>query len=175
MIAYARAPQCLRSTILQYFGDPAARDHCGTCSVCVPHGPLGAGDLTLVRKILSGVIRSGERYGRRRIAAMLLGDTDDLPPVLASLSVAGSLGDCDAAAVHDWIEAATTGGLLTASPDKYRVLSLTPLGRDVLTGKVTAVRLPVPDLNPWARNDPYDPRDDLPFAHWLHRRRRRRW
>jgi ATP-dependent DNA helicase RecQ len=175
MIAFARSQQCLRATILQYYGDPDAKDRCGACSVCVPHGPLSPADLTLVRKILSGVVRSGERYGRRRIAAMLLGDTDDLPPVLASLSVAGSLGDCDAAAVHDWIDSATTGGLLAASPDKYRVLSVTRLGRDVLTGRVTAVRLPVPDLNPWARDDPYDPRDDLPFAHWLHRRRRRRW
>ncbi len=34
---------------------------------------LGAGDLDLVRTILSGIADAGERYGRRRIVAMLVG------------------------------------------------------------------------------------------------------
>ena len=44
----------------------------------------------LVRKILSGIARAGERYGRHRIVAMLLGDTGDLPPALTRLSTTGA-------------------------------------------------------------------------------------
>jgi ATP-dependent DNA helicase RecQ len=41
MVAYARTRECLRSTILRYFGDPAAHDTCAACSVCVPAGRSG--------------------------------------------------------------------------------------------------------------------------------------
>jgi ATP-dependent DNA helicase RecQ len=34
MVEYANAWQCLRTTILRYFGDPAATEGCSSCSVC---------------------------------------------------------------------------------------------------------------------------------------------
>lgn len=34
MIAYAETGECLRATILRYFGDPAVRDPCGACGNC---------------------------------------------------------------------------------------------------------------------------------------------
>ncbi len=34
MIAYAQTSECLRATILRYFGDPAVRDPCGSCGNC---------------------------------------------------------------------------------------------------------------------------------------------
>ena len=45
-----------------------------------------------MRKILSGVARAGERYGRRKIAAMLIGELEDLPEPLT-----GSVHDGDPA------------------------------------------------------------------------------
>jgi ATP-dependent DNA helicase RecQ len=36
MIAYAETSRCLRATILDYFGDPAVREHCGACDNCRP-------------------------------------------------------------------------------------------------------------------------------------------
>jgi ATP-dependent DNA helicase RecQ len=35
MVAYASTGDCLRATILRYFGDPAVRDPCGSCGNCV--------------------------------------------------------------------------------------------------------------------------------------------
>jgi ATP-dependent DNA helicase RecQ len=35
MIAYAQTSDCLRATILRYFGDPGVRDPCGSCGNCV--------------------------------------------------------------------------------------------------------------------------------------------
>ena len=34
MIAYAETQECLRATILRYFGDPAVRERCGACGNC---------------------------------------------------------------------------------------------------------------------------------------------
>ena len=36
MVAYAESRDCLRATILRYFGDPAARERCTACGNCRP-------------------------------------------------------------------------------------------------------------------------------------------
>src|SRR5215831_17327437 len=75
MVSYADSTSCLRATILRYFGDPAAHEPCGACSHCGRRAPLTEDARLLVRKILSGIARAGERYGRRKIVAMLVGQT----------------------------------------------------------------------------------------------------
>ena len=135
MIAYADTSECLRRTILGYFGDPAVRVPCGTCGNCRPDA-LDAHDSELLRKLLSGVARSGERYGRRKIVAMLVGDTSDLPPGLAGLSTAGLLRHEQPAMLERWIDAAVDGGLIAVSPGQYRTLGLTARGREVMTGRL---------------------------------------
>jgi ATP-dependent DNA helicase RecQ len=40
MVAYADATTCLRATILQYFGDTAACEWCGSCSICRRRVPV---------------------------------------------------------------------------------------------------------------------------------------
>jgi ATP-dependent DNA helicase RecQ len=142
MVAYAETTRCLRATILRYFGDPAAREPCGACGNCRTPGVLDVRDREVVRRILSGIARAGERYGRRRIAAMLHGDLDELPAGLTRLSTTGLLRHERPEAIALWIDAAVGGGLITVSGDKYRTLGLTPLGRDVMAGRVEEVRLP---------------------------------
>ena len=63
----------------------------------------------LVRKILSGIARAGERYGRNRIVAMLIGDTSDLPPALSRLSTTGLLR-------HETGPACTAGSTRASPP-----------------------------------------------------------
>jgi ATP-dependent DNA helicase RecQ len=141
MVAYAEATRCLRATILRYFGDPAAREPCGSCSRCDPRTPIGAADYEVVRTILSAIARTGERYGRRRVTAMLVGDLDDLPAWLRRLPTSGALASEGAATVAAWIDALCASGLLRTSTDQYRTLSLTPSGRDVMLGKVQCLRM----------------------------------
>jgi ATP-dependent DNA helicase RecQ len=144
IVAYADTVNCLRWTILQYFGDPAATALCGSCSTCARLKPIDDDDCLLVRKILSGVARAGERYGRRRIAAMLVGQLEDLPEPLTHLSTTGLLRDEPLVTIERWIDAIGAAGLLRSSDDKYRTLSLTTLGREVMTGRVRDVLIATP-------------------------------
>ena len=146
MVAYADATGCLRATILRYFGDPEAREPCGACGNCDRRTRLGAADLDLVRTILSGIAEAGERYGRRKIVAMLVGDVEDLPAPLAAGAASGVLRGERPRTLEHWIDAACGAGLIRMSDDKYRTLSLTPLGRDVMDGRSgdVSVAPPVP-------------------------------
>jgi ATP-dependent DNA helicase RecQ len=148
MVAYADAASCLRATILRYFGDAAATEPCASCSNCERLQPIGDEERLLVRKVLSGVARGGERYGRRRIAAMLVGQLEDLPDSLMRLSTTGILREMTVASVEKWLDAATAAGLLRASDDQYRTLSLSALGRDVMTGRAHHVLFAAPREKP---------------------------
>jgi ATP-dependent DNA helicase RecQ len=144
MVAYAETHECLRATILRYFGDLAVAEPCAACGNCLPSGRLDAYDLGIVRRILEGIRAAGERYGKRRISAMLIGEAGELPPNLARLSSAGTLRLEKEETVEQWIDAMVTAGLLVRSPDQYRTLSLTPLGHDVMRGCVTRVDMAPP-------------------------------
>ncbi len=147
MIAYADTAACLRSDILRYFGDAAARERCDACGNCRP-GAIDQYERECVRKILSGIARAGERYGRYRIVAMLVGDTGALPAALTGLSTTGSLRDETSDAVRGWIDASIAAGLIVVSNDQYRTLSLTDRGRDAMQGRLQdlGIRRPPADL-----------------------------
>jgi superfamily II DNA helicase RecQ len=131
MIEYADTPACLRATILQYFGDAAAHERCDACGNCRP-GAIDAYEHELVRKILSGIARAGERCGRYRIVAMLLGAAGDLPPALVNLSTTGVLRHETSDAIRGWIDASIAAELIAVSKDQYRTLSLTDRGRETM-------------------------------------------
>lgn len=143
MIGYAETGSCLRAAILRYFGDPAVREPCGSCSNCEPNA-VDRHDLETVRKILAGIARAGERYGRRRIVAMLMGDASELPSGLAGLSTVGLLKHEQADTIEAWIDATVAAGLVVVSPDKYRTLALTTPGREVMSGRARQVRIASP-------------------------------
>jgi ATP-dependent DNA helicase RecQ len=167
MIDYADTGSCLRATILRYFGDAAAREPCTACGNCRPDS-LDGYERELVRKILAGIARAGERYGRHRVAAMLLGSAEDLPPALIRLSTFGLLRGETADTVGGWIRASISAGLVVVSDDQYRTLSLTDRGREFMYGRLTdpVIRRPSRIAN-WSRlrryrdDDVYELREDL--------------
>ncbi|HEY2796777.1 MAG TPA: ATP-dependent DNA helicase RecQ [Thermoanaerobaculia bacterium] len=148
MIAYADSSGCYRATILGYFGERGAPPACGFCGVCARRSEVSPEDLLRLRKILSGVARGGERWGKRKVVAMLTGDLDGLPDSLTRLSTTGILAADGAGTVGDWIDAAQGGGLLAASDDAYRTLSLTRAGRDVMAGRTPTIALTLPQPPP---------------------------
>jgi len=140
MVAYATAVTCLRATILRYFGDPAAKEPCGACSNCHRRVVLNRGELEFVRTILSGIARCGERFGRRKVAAMLVGQVVDLPDALRKPSTTGLLSGERPQDIEPWIDAArprtpaellSVAGVGPATVQKYgpAILALTAAGR----------------------------------------------
>ncbi len=144
MVAYADSSACYRATILGYFGERGAPSACGFCGNCARRRALSDDDLLRLRKILSGVARGGERWGKRKIVAMLTGEIEGLPDSLTRLSTTGILAGDSPRTVGDWIDAAQGGGLLAATDDAYRTLSLTAAGRDVMAGRTPGVALTLP-------------------------------
>jgi ATP-dependent DNA helicase RecQ len=157
MVDYADTTACLRAAILRYFDDPAVCEPCGSCGNCRP-GAIDAYERELVRKILAGIARAGEHYGRHRIIGMLLGESRDLPPALAKLSTCGLLKHETSDALHAWLDAAIAARLVAVSKDQYRALSLTPEGRDVMRGRRPEIRIvrPAPLPGPASFDDDFD-------------------
>lgn len=148
MIEWADGGGCLRARLLRYFGEEDVADPCGDCGGCASLRLLDADDLLRVRKLLSGVARGGNRWGRKKIVAMLRGEIAGLPESLACLSTTGILASESEKGLGRLLDAALGGGLLAATDDSYRTLSLTPLGRDVMSGRATEVLLPLPTEAP---------------------------
>jgi len=135
MIEYADSSVCLRAGILRYFGDAAAGERCDACGNCRP-GAIDRYERECVQTILTGIARAGERYGRYRIVAMLVGDTGSLPPALTGLSTTGALRHESSDAIRGWLDASIAAGLVAVSTDQYRTLSLTDRGRDAMSGRL---------------------------------------
>jgi ATP-dependent DNA helicase RecQ len=175
MVEYADTCACLRATILRYFGDPDVREPCGACANCCPDA-LDGYERELVRRILAGIARAGERYGRNRIVAMLVGDTSDLPEPLTRLSTTGLLRHESADALHDWISACVRASLVRVSNDRFRTLSLSTEGRQAMRGHLPMLKVPRPmplrPLRLWSSNVDDDGEDDLHLLrrHLLSRR-----
>jgi ATP-dependent DNA helicase RecQ len=131
MVAYADTSACLRATILRYFGESPASDTCASCNRCRP-GALDGYERDVVRKVLAGIARAGERYGRHRIVSMLVGETHDLAAPLTHLSTTGVLRHEPRTAVDAWIRAAIDAGLVEVSKDRYHTLALTSIGREFM-------------------------------------------
>jgi ATP-dependent DNA helicase RecQ len=145
MIAYADSTGCLRAALLGYFGEADVAPRCGNCGNCARRRALGPDEILFLRKILSGVARAGERFGARKVTAMLVGNLDSLPDALKSLSTTGLLASEEPKKIGRWIDAAVGAGLLQTSDDVYRTLSLTKSGRDVMAGRSSDADLTLPE------------------------------
>ena len=71
MIAYCKTKGCLRAYMLRYFGD-TADDRCEKCSNCLTS--FKTVDVTVdTQKILSCIVRTGQRFGAQTICDVLRG------------------------------------------------------------------------------------------------------
>jgi ATP-dependent DNA helicase RecQ len=138
MYSYCTEGVCRRKAILGYFGQSLDKSECGACDICL--GDVDSIDDALVtaQKILSCVLRLGQRFGGAYTAMVLTASRDQriLENGHDNLTTYGLLRDHDSRAVHDWIEQLTGQGFLEKTGD-YNVLSVTMEGRRVLKGEIT--------------------------------------
>ena len=133
MVDYGRLQSCRRKYLLSYFGDTMADDACGNCDVCLAgRRPV---DVTVVaQKLLSAVIRTGERFGIAHINDVLLGSGKQRVKELGhdKLSVYGIVDDYDRNGLRDVANGLVERSLLSREDGQYPTISVTAAGREWL-------------------------------------------
>ena len=72
VVEFCQLQSCRRQFILRYFGEAWEQDNCGGCDFCLV--PREEFDATIIaQKILSAVIRTGERFGITHVCSVLRG------------------------------------------------------------------------------------------------------
>ncbi len=140
MVDYGRLQSCRRKYLLAYFGDtmPSAEAGCGNCDACLAE--RRSVDVTVVaQKLLSAVIRTGERFGIAHINDVLLGSGKQRIKELGhdKLSVFGIVGDYDRNGLRDVANGLVERGLLARADGQYPTVSVTPMGREWLQSRQT--------------------------------------
>ncbi len=138
MYGYCTGGVCRHRAILRYFGQAFAKDNCAACDMCL--GELGCIDdaLETAQKILSCIVRLGQRFGAGYTAAVLTGSDEKriLENKHDELSTYGLLSAYSKRTVRDWIEQ-LEGQAYIEKVGEYKVLNVTERGWHVLRGKAT--------------------------------------
>jgi ATP-dependent DNA helicase RecQ len=134
MERYATAVGCRHRLLSEYFGDRYAKDDCSACDFCLNEMESAEAPVTLARKILSCVVRVGQRFGAMHVTSVLRGHASE--QVVArghdTLSTFGLLPQATVAEVRGYIDQLAGLGLLQQSDDPYPVLMLTARGVELL-------------------------------------------
>ena len=144
MVEFAQVPSCRRRFILEYFGERWPEENCGACDVCLES--RDEFDATeIVQKILSAVVRTGERFGASHIIQVLSGSREKRILELGHdrLSVYGISKDFGRPELREIIGHLQARGLLVRNEGEYPTLAVTAGGRQFLQGR-QVVSLPLP-------------------------------
>lgn len=145
MTAYAEARTCRRAALLEWFGERYVPDSANgpCCDVC-DRPPAAENDVTVpAQKLLSCVLRTGERYGLAYVVDVLTGSRqkrilENNHHKLSTWGIGSEYGK------DDWFELGRVlveEGYLSKSED-YGVLGLTHEAKSALTNRET-ISLPV--------------------------------
>lgn len=137
MTFYCTTNDCLRGFILKYFGEKP-KNYCGKCANCLTQ--YETIDATVpAQKILSCVIRAGQRYGRRMIADILLGRQNERLTYLGldKLTTYGIMKDTSQKALHDIMTCLEEEGYLFTTGGEYPILKVAPSCTALLKGETT--------------------------------------
>jgi len=161
MVDYGRAG-CLRRHLLEYFGETAPWERCGTCDGCRQGRPmvgqarpLEPDDELVVRKLLACVARMGDPSSRTMIARVAAGHPDNDLRFLKydRLSTFGILAGWTEREVERLVEALSDAGALEAryvqrvmsgAERSYRTYALSDLGRRVMKQEEAGFRMIFP-------------------------------
>ena len=74
LVALCEAPRCRRQTLLAYFGETT--EPCGNCDLCID-GVVSFDGTIEAQKVLSAIVRTGERFGTEHLISILIGEETD--------------------------------------------------------------------------------------------------
>ena len=133
---YARGAVCRHRALVSYFGEDYTKPNCSACDLCLGDVEEVADATVVAQKILSCVVRVGERFGAGHVIAVLRGENTDRIRSLGHdrLSTYGLLAAHRDSELRDWIYQLIGQGVLAQEGDKYPILRLTDASRPILRG-----------------------------------------
>jgi len=138
MERYCISTDCRHRALVEHFGQSYDRENCEACDVCLNGQEYVADALIVAQKILSCVVRVRESFGAEYVALVLAGSRDQriIDNRHDQLSTYNLLKEHGKSAIRDWIEQLCAQDYL-AREGEYRILKVTPTGREVLRGATT--------------------------------------
>ncbi|MGF1623934.1 MAG: DNA helicase RecQ [Alphaproteobacteria bacterium] len=134
LIAYCESPTCRRQGLLAYFGEESGP--CGNCDVCLDPLPMTDGTQE-AQKILSAVIRTGQRYGAVHVTDVLTGAVTDKVAAAGHdrLPTFGVGAERPKQHWHSLIRQMVAAGLLRLDIQGYGGLAATEAGQALVHGE----------------------------------------
>ena len=135
MTYYCTTTDCLRAHMLRYFGEQIP-NFCGNCSNCNANSKEI--DITVeAQKIMSCIIRAGERFGMLTIIDILRGSKNEKirNSHLDTLTTYGIMESVPKEYIRQVIEFLLVQSYIQATTDGYQVLKIQPKAYAVLRGQ----------------------------------------
>ena len=146
IIEYCEQAECRRKFVLNYFGEeyvfPDDENNnknkigCGACDICLqPRVKFDATEIT--QKILSGVIKTGNRFGKKYVVDILRGKSTEqiIHNQHETISVFGIVDNFTDEEMKNIIRSLLTLNFLQVTEGKYPTLSITSKGIKFLKEK----------------------------------------
>ncbi|TCT15483.1 RecQ-like ATP-dependent DNA helicase [Natranaerovirga pectinivora] len=138
MVDYCNTEGCLRTYILNYFGDKVLNTICNNCSSC--NNEVEEQDITIeAQKIMSCIKRMNERFGTAMVANVLKGSKNSKVTSLGfhTLPTYGIMKEYKIESIKEIIGYLIAENIVFQSGDKYPTLALGQSAYDVLKGHKT--------------------------------------
>ncbi len=133
MVDYCELATCRRHYLLLYFGEDFQQEKCDGCDICL--SPKEVFDATIIsQKIMSAVIRTGQRFGMNYIIDVLVGAKNKkiLERDHHELSVYGIVDDFSKEDLGRIVGQLVLKKLIVKSGDEYPILQLSNRGHEFL-------------------------------------------
>lgn len=145
MARFCGAAVCRHRWIVEHFGQEFDKPSCGACDVCLGEVRTAPDSTTVARKLLSAVVRTGQRYGAGYLADVVRGaDTEEVRRRgHSALPTYGALREHDRSTLTNYVFQLVELGLLERTDGEQPVMVLTAEGREALKGDTPVpLRLP---------------------------------
>ena len=136
VISLCTMPTCRRKFVLEYLGEERTDENCGACDNCTEAREQY--DATeIAQKVLSAVIRTGERFGAAHVIDVLRGSKGEkvLKQGHDQLSVYGIAAGRARDELRDLVEDLKREGLLSTSEGEFPTLEVSPRGREFIKNR----------------------------------------
>jgi ATP-dependent DNA helicase RecQ len=145
VLNYGELSTCRKKYLLKYFGEELKAHNCGACDVCLIKKERFDATI-IVQKILSAVLRTGNRFGKNHIIDILAGRKNQKVLINKhdALSVFGIVNDFSDDEAGQIIRELVNNNFLIKSEGKYPTLSVTKKGIEFLNGQ-EKLELPKPE------------------------------